>query len=409
MGYFRDTLKGLGWMTALRASTRVIAFAKIAILARLLLPEQFGVYGIAMLALALLEISTETGINVFFIQEEGEIEEYIDTAWIVSIVRGALISFIIILTAPIIASFFDSPDSLQILLFVGVVPFLRGFINPAIVKFQKELQFNKEFILRFSVFAFDAVVAIILAYLTRSAASLVWGLAAGVLLEILVSFLFIKPRPRFAFELAKIKKVVGRGKWVTAAGIFNYLFHQGDDVVVGKLLNTASLGLYQMAYKISTLPITEVADVFGRVTFPVYVKISTNRQRLKKAFLKTTLGISALVIPFGVLLFLFSKEVVLIILGEKWLEAVPVLKVLSVFGVVRAISGSSSALFLAIKKQEYVTILTFVSILGLAASIIPLVQKYGIVGAGISAIIGSLLALPVIIYLLIRVFYGRKK
>lgn len=409
MGYFKETVKGLSWMGGLRVTTRLIALVKLAILARILVPSQFGIFGIAFLVLAFLEILTETGINVFLIQEEEEIKNYINTAWVVSILRGILISLIMVFSAPFISSFFKSPESLPILLFISIIPFLRGFINPAIVRFQKELRFNKEFILRFSVFAFDALIAIIFTYLTRSAMGLVWGLAGGALIEVFLSFWIISPKPRFAFEPIKVKKVISRGKWVTFAGIFNYLFHQGDDIVVGKLLSTTSLGLYQMAYKISTLPISEVAEIFGRVTFPVYVKISTNRQRLKRAFLKTTLGISALVVPFGVLLFLFSREVVLIILGEQWLEAVPVLKVLSIFGVVRAISGSSSALFLAIKKQEYVTALTFVSILGLAASIIPLVQKYGIVGAGISATIGSVLALPVIIYLLIKVFYGKKR
>lgn len=395
-------------MGVLRGTTRLIAFAKIAILARLLTPAQFGVYGIASLVLAFLENLTETGINVFFIQGEGKIKDYINTAWIVSIIRGILISLIIILFAPIISSFFNSSESRNILFLIGLVPLFRGFINPAVIKFQKELRFNKEFLLRLSIFSFDTAVVIITAFLTRSAASLVWGLLAGALFEILLSFVFIQPRPKLAFEFKKIKRIVGRGKWVTAAGVFNYLFHQGDDIVVGRLLNTPSLGLYQVAYKISTLPITEVADVFGRVTFPVYVKISKDRKRLRDAFYKTILGISLLVIPFGLALFVFSEEIVRIVLGEKWLVAVPVLKVLSVFGVFRAISGFPSAVFLAVKKQEYVTSLTFVSILGLAATIVPLVIKYGIVGAGISALVGTILAAPVAVYYLLKIFKDSK-
>ena len=109
-------------------------------------------------------------------------------------------------------------------------------------------------------------------------------------------------------------------------------------------------------------------------------------------------------IPFGLILFLFPKQLVLLLLGDKWLDAVPVIKVLSVFGVIRAIAGSSSALFLAINKQEYVTALTFVSIIGLALTIVPLVNKYGILGAGYSALIGTFLAIPVIGFCLLRIF-----
>lgn len=391
-------------MGALRASTRVIAYIKIAILARLLVPEQFGIFGIAALALALLEILTETGINVFFIQREGKIEEYIDTAWFVSILRGILISLLIVLTASPVSLFFNSPDSYKLLLLIGTVPFLRGFINPAIVKFQKELQFNKEFFLRFSIFSFDATVAILIAFFTRSAVSLVWGLIAGVLLEIFLSHWLIEPRPKFVFEYPKVKRVVGRGKWVTIYSVFNYIFENGDDIVVGRLLNTFSLGLYQVAYKISTLPITEIANVFVKVSFPIYTKISGHTKRLKKAYLKTMLAISLLVIPLGLIIFLFPEVIIKVILGNKWLDAAPVLRILAIFGMIRAITLSGYTLFLAAKKQEYVTASTFAGILGLGVTVIPMVRKYGILGAGFSALIGTLVSIPIFIFFLFRTF-----
>ena len=88
MGYLKDTIKGLSWMTALRAVTRGLAVVKIAILARILLPSQFGNYGIALLVLGFLEVLTETGINVFLIQEKDDPQKYLNSAWVVSIARG---------------------------------------------------------------------------------------------------------------------------------------------------------------------------------------------------------------------------------------------------------------------------------------------------------------------------------
>jgi O-antigen/teichoic acid export membrane protein len=167
---------------------------------------------------------------------------------------------------------------------------------------------------------------------------------------------------------------------------------------VGRILGTTSLGLYQVAYKISSLPISEVADVAARVTFPVYMKISENRKRLKGAFYKTLLAVSVLVIPFGLIIFFFSREIILVILGTQWLEAAPVLKALSIYGIIRALINPSLTVFLAVKKQELVTLITFISVLGLAASIVPLVIKFGIMGAGISTIIGSLVSLPFVVY-----------
>ncbi len=408
MGYTNAAIRGISWVGALRFTTRAMSFARTVILARILLPAQFGAYGIAMLMLALLDVFTETGVNVILVQEKENKREHIDSAWIVSIVRGIFISLAILFCAPFVSGFFHSPESLWLIQLISIVPFLRGFINPSVFIFQKELQFHKEFWYRSISFFVDASTAILFALVTRQAASLVYGLITGVIFEVVLSFLIVKPRPRFAIEKEYVKKILHRGKWVTASGIFNYLFHNGDNIVVGRLINTASLGLYQMAYALSILPITEVADVFSRVTFPVYTKISHDSARLKKAFVKSIALVSVLTIPFGILLFFFPKEIIHIVLGDKWLGAASVLPILAVFGVLRAISGFSSVLFLAVGKQEYVTAVTFVSFMGLAVSIVPLVLRYGMVGAGIAALIGTVVAMPLFFYYAVKILSSSK-
>src|SRR5680860_1435726 len=157
MGYSRDVLKGISWTWLLRMCTRIISFLKIAILARFLSPAQFGLYGIASLVLLLLEVLTETGINVFIIQENEDVDSIVSTAWIISILRGILISLIIILLVPFISFFFRSPDSTNLIILIALVPFIKGFINPSIVKFQKELMFDKEFYFRGSLFTLESV------------------------------------------------------------------------------------------------------------------------------------------------------------------------------------------------------------------------------------------------------------
>ncbi|OGM05330.1 hypothetical protein A2715_05640 [Candidatus Woesebacteria bacterium RIFCSPHIGHO2_01_FULL_39_32] len=407
MGYFKDTIKGISWMGALRGTTRAIAFIKIGFLARILSPFEFGLFGIASLVLAFLEILTETGINAFLVQEESDIKEYINSAWIVSLVRGFLIAFLILILAIPVSTFFNSPESIRLLFLISTVPFLRGFINPAVVNFQKKLQFNKEFNFRLTIFTFDAIVTIFLAILLKSAESLVWGMIAGSLLEIILSWLLVRPLPRFNIESVKVKKVFQRGKWITLAGIFDYLFHNIDDALVGRLINTTSLGLYQIAYKISTLPITEGGEVVSKVVFPVYTRIYGDRERLRTAYFKVLGSITLVTIPFGLFLIIFAEPFVLLFLGSKWLEIIPALKVLSVFGVVRAISGSTSALFLAIKKQEYITLVTFVSIAGLSMTALPLISRFGMLGAAYASLIGAFVSIPVMFHFARKVLYEK--
>jgi len=152
------------------------------------------------------------------------------------------------------------------------------------------------------------------------------------------------------------------------------------------------------------LPITEISDVVSKVTFPVYSKIAEDIRRLKKAFLTTLLYISISSILFGLTLLIFTEQIVRIVLGSQWISIVPVLKILVIFGIIRAISGSTSTLFLAVQRQEYITVVTLVSIGTLAITIVPLVVNLGLIGAGLSALLGSVFSLPFMIYFTLKVF-----
>jgi len=215
------------------------------------------------------------------------------------------------------------------------VPFIRGFINPAEVKFQKELLFDKDFYLNLAVFAFDSTIAIILAFITRDASSFIYGFMAGALLEVAISWLLIKPTPKISFNMNHIKKIFNRGKWVTMFVIFDYFAQNADDIAVGKIMGVNSLGIYQMGYKISTLPISEIADVANKVIFPVYSKIGDDKERLRKAFIKTMSMIIPLVLILGGVIFFVPKSLIVYILGSQWGNIGQILKILVFYGILR--------------------------------------------------------------------------
>lgn len=390
-------------MTAFRVAYRAISILRIAIIAHLLTPFGLGIYAIATISLGFLEIVTETGINVFLIQEESDINKFINTAWVVSISRGILISLLIFSTAIPVSQFFHSPESRSLLYLVSLVPLIRGFINPSVVKFQKELQFNKEFLYRVSVFFVESSLSVIGALMTHSALGLIFGLIGGAIYEVFFTFFIVGPKPVFSWELAKIKQILKRGFWVTLYGIFDYIYTTSDNIIVGRILGVTPLGIYSNAYKISTTPLTEVGDVFYRVTFPVFSKIATEKSRIKNAFIKNTAVNAILMTSAGIIIFIFAKIIVQIILGPGWDAAIPVVKLLAVLGVVRGIASSTGSLLMAKKRQKDTAIITIISSLGLLIPIIPLVNTYGIMGAGIAAIIGTLVSLPFTFYYVQRV------
>ena len=391
-------------MTALEGLTKAVAVLKIAVLARILTPSQFGSYGIALLVLGFLEVLTETGINVFLIQEKDEIQKYLDSAWVVSIIRGILVSLLIILTVPFVTHFFKTPEVTTLLYLISAVAFIRGFINPMEVTFQKELKFMKQFIFQGFLYLVDAGVAVSVGLITHSESAMIISMIVAATVEVILSFVIFKDRPKLKLDKEKFLKVIHSGKWITGAGIFAYIFQNIDNVTIGKVLGTTSLGFYQQSYSVSTLPVSGVSDIFSVVMFPVFVKISNDYKVLKKAFYRAFGAVFLMAMVFGIVIFFFAKPIILIFLGPKWLAIEPVLKVLAIFGIFKSILNSTYSLFLSLKMQKTVMLSELFGIIGMGIAIYPMVLKFGIVGAGYSTIIAVICSLPVVVYNIQKIF-----
>lgn len=395
-------------MTGLEILTKAVAVGKIAVLARILSPSQFGSYGIALLVLGFLEVLTETGINIFLVQEKDDAKDYLDSAWVVSIIRGTLISLLILASTPFVVGFFRTPQVTNLLYLVAAVAFVRGFINPMEVFFQKRLEFMKVFMFQGGLYLLDAAIAVTFGILTHSESAMIISMLVAAAAEVILSFAIFNDRPKLKLEKEKFMKVVHSGKWVTGAGIFSYIFQNIDNVTVGKVLGTMSLGYYQQAYSVSTLPVSGVSDVFNKVMFPVFVKMSEETAELKKSFYRALATIFALAFVFGVIVFFFSRPIILIFLGPNWLVIEPVLKILAIFGMLKSILNSTYSLFLSLKMQKAVMLSELFGIIGMGIAIYPMVTRYGIIGAGYSTIIAVICSMPVVLINIKRIFHNGK-
>ena len=162
-----------------------------------------------------------------------------------------------------------------------------------------------------------------------------------------------------------------------------------------------------MGYRLSTLPISEISDVTSKVTFPVYAKISEDKDRLIRAFNKTFFPVIFLASFIGLFLFFLPEKIFILLLGEQWVEVVAVIRVLAIYGVVRAIGGIPTTLFLSLEKQNYVAVMTFFRFMMLVTAIVPLTLMWGIVGTGYSVLLSSLIEIPLIAYFFFKII--RKK
>ncbi|MBA7668913.1 Lipopolysaccharide biosynthesis protein WzxC [subsurface metagenome] len=399
----QKAIKGGFWVFFLRITNRGFSLIRLIILARILAPSDFGLMGIALLTMSTLETFSQTGFQQALIQKKEDIESYLNSAWTVLILRGFILFIILYFIAPYAAIFFNSPEAKPIIRVIGFSILFQAFTNIGIIYFKKELEFNKEFIYQFSGTLADIVVAVSAVLILRNVWAIVFGLLAGNMIRCFVSY-FIHPyRPHFSKDLGMAKKLFGFGKWIMGSSILIFLTTQGDDIFVGKFLGATALGFYQLAYRISNMPATEITHVISQVTFPAYSKLQDDIPKLREAYLKVLQLTAFLSFPIAGLIFILAPDFTRIFLGEKWMSMVPAMQVLTVYGMLRSIGATNGPVFQAIGRPDISTKLQFLNVLMLAIFIYPLTMEWDILGTSIAVSLCSVLKAPISFYIATKV------
>jgi lipopolysaccharide exporter len=377
---FHRVVKGGVWVFSLRIAERIFYLIRLIILARILAPHDFGLMGIALLTMATLETFSQTGFQAALIQKKENTEDYLNSAWTVMIIRGFILFMILYFIAPHVATFFREPQAKLIIQIIGLSILIHAFTNIGIVYFQKELEFNKQFVYQFFGTFTDFVVAVSAALIIRNVWAIVFGLLAGNSARLAMSYLIHPYRPHVSLDFSKVKELFGFGKWVLGSSVLVFLVTQGDSVLVGKLLGVAVLGFYQMAYKISNTPTSEITNVISQVTFPAYSKLQDNLPKLTEAYLKVLQLISYLSFLIAGLIFALAPDFTRAFLGEKWMPMVPAMQVLAFAGLSRSIAATSGFIFYGVGKPKVDTKLQIIRLFILALLIYPFTIKWGILG-----------------------------
>ena len=369
----------------------LLAMVRTVVVARFLAPEDLGLMGIVLLTLAVLESLSQTGFAAALIQQKKRVDNYLDTAWVVSVARGVFLYGLLFLLAPLVASFFSAHGITLLLRVVGLAYIFEGITNIGVVTFRKELEFEKEFIYQqIEIFA-DIFLTVSLAIILQSVWALVFGYLGGKGVKCFTSYLIHPYRPGLSFDSNKAREMFRFGKHLLSSSLIILLITQGDDAVVGKLLGATALGFYVIAYKISNMSATSITHVFSQVAFPAYSKLQDDPERLRNAYLKALKYIAFVSLPTcGGLIFL-APELVSFFLGQKWMEIVSAMRVLCVFGLIRALGGTTGPLFQGVGRPDIITKLNLGKLFIIALLIVPLTQKYGIVGTSITITIPMLL------------------
>jgi lipopolysaccharide exporter len=399
---FQKVLRASYWSFGLRASERALQLVRTVLLARLLSPKDFGLFGIALLVLATLESFSTTGFQQALIQKRDDIKPYLDTAWAFSVLRGAALGLLVFCLGPLVGRFFHEPQAVLLFRIAGLCVFLKGLTNIGIVYFQKGLTFGKQFVYSFSGTLADLAVSIPAALIFRNAWALLLGFLAGNFVRVIASFVLEPYKPRFRLDLEKAREMSVFGRWIFAGSILTFLLNHGDDLVVGRLLGSAGLGLYRMAYFVSNLPISEVVHSTSDVLFSAFSKLQDRLANLRQAYLDTIHAVALITFPMTAGLLFVARDLTVVVLGTRWLPMVPALQALALGGFTRSIAATTGALFQSVGRPKISTVFQFARLSVFAILVYPMTLKGGILGTGLAVTLSALLTEPFAIYLSLR-------
>jgi len=345
----------------MRWSDRLIGLVSMIVLARLLVPADFGIVAMSSVVVGLVDVLLDLGVNVALIHnQEADRADY-DTAWTLRLLQAALAGAVIFLGAPFAADYYHNEEVADVLRVMAASVFIAGLENIGIVAFQKHLEFGSDFRFFFYKRVAGFFITLIAAWLLRSYWAMVFGALAGRAIGVLLSYLMHPHRPRFC--LSRFSRIWSFSQWVLIRNIGAYLDTRTDKLLIGRRTDAATAGAYSVADEIAALPTTELLAPLGRVLFPAFVQKRYDPDAFARS-VSTTIGVQAMVaIPACVGLSMVADDVVYLLLGAKWAQSAPLIRIMAITNLLVALIHAGGYALLATGKVRMLALVTWLQAL----------------------------------------------
>lgn len=341
-------IRGVPWTLLAFGSTKVITLLTTLVLARLLDPTDFGLMALALLAFGLLGLVRDLGLGSTIVLRQDFDDRALGTVLTLMLITAAIVAAIVVATAPLAAWALDEPRLVEILTALAAVSLfgmVGGFYDNLL---QRELEFARRFLGQITQSISFAVVGIGLAL----AGVGVWSLVLAQIVSMVAycfTLLAVSPhrlRPRFERSAAREALTTGSGFF--AQGALNWIEQNVDYLVVGRLLGTAQLGIYSMAYRLSELTDHGIAEPLARVTFPGFARMRHRGEEVTRPYVGALRLVALLGVPIGAILSGAAEPFTLTIFGENWEDMIEPLAVLGIWAALVPLESTAGWLLSSI-------------------------------------------------------------
>jgi O-antigen/teichoic acid export membrane protein len=373
------TLRGVLWGYGSFTGGRMLSLIATAILARVLVPEDFGLVAIALTFMTLLDGATDLGLSQALITQDDEVvEERADTVFLFSVGLGLVASAVIAALGPAAASFFDESTLTVMLPVLGVNFFLRSIGSTHYALAQRDLNFQARTIAEFADVVVRGLAGIAFALAGLGAWSLVLGYLVGTIALDVAIWRLIPWRPRFRPKLAHLRGMVGFGGTISGVTFIAALIANMDYLFIGRVLGTDALGLYTLGFRLPELLIINLSVVASTVLFPAFSSIE--RDSLGHAYLVALRYVLIVALPTAVVIAVLARPLILALFGNQWVDSIEPMQLLTLYSFAVAASVPAG---IAYKATGRAGILLKIAVVSLVLTIVGLLL---FVDRGINAV-----------------------
>lgn len=369
MSLKKQATTGLVWTFAQQFGNQIIGFVVSLVLARLLLPEEFGLIGMIAVFYSIGRGLMDAGLTQSLIRSNDVDEEDYSTVFYFNLAASALIYVLIFFLAPLIAQFYDQEILTAIVRLYCITFIIDAFSAVQRTRFTKKMDFKTQTLITIPSTIIGGIVGVTMAFQGLGVWSLVWNQIVTALIGSIQLWIYAKWTPSLVFNVEKFKDHFNFGYKLTLSGLLNRIFNNIYLIVIGRYFSAAQVGFYTRAETMKQLPVTNISNALNKVTYPLFAGIQDDNKRLKSIYSRIMKMVVFIIAPVLIIAGALAEPTFRFLFTEKWLPAVPYFQILCGIGILYPVSSYNlnvlkvkgrSDLFL--KLEVYKKILVIISI-----------------------------------------------
>jgi PST family polysaccharide transporter len=337
----------MGWSGVTMVLSRGATLVATLVLARLLVPADFGLFAVGILVINYLDRFKDVGVSAALIYRKEEWSRLAVTALPLSVGSAVALSVVTFLAAPLAGPFFFDPRAADILRALSLVLLISGLSTVPESRLRREMDFRRRVVPEVAAAVVKGAVSVALAVAGLGVFSLVWGQLAGTCAQALLYWILCRWRPRFGWDRSLASLMLGYGLASSLVAVMAVFIENMDYLVIGRRMDPEQLGYYSMAYRLPELSVLGVCIVAGQVFFPLFARLQDDLPRMSEVYLQVVRKISLVTLPMGAALAVLAPEVVTTLFSDRWDPSIPVLRLLAPFAMVTSMSFHAGEIYKA--------------------------------------------------------------